>query len=45
MPAPVPELSVLFHRPSAQWLAITLDEHRAAIVLLRALAHRAVVGR
>jgi hypothetical protein len=33
MPAPVAELSVLFHRPSARWLAMTLDEHRAAIVL------------
>ena len=38
MSAPVAELSVLYHRPSAQWMALTLDEHRAAIVLRTAPA-------
>lgn len=33
IPAPVAELSVLWHPPSQHWLAMTLDEHLAAIVL------------
>ena len=36
IPAPVAELSVLPHRPSGRWLALTLDEHLAAIVLRHA---------
>jgi hypothetical protein len=38
IPAPVAELSVLRHHPSRRWLALTLDEHRAAIVLRSAPA-------
>jgi hypothetical protein len=38
IPAPVAELSVLRHQPSGRWLALTLDEHLAAIVLRSAEA-------
>lgn len=38
IPAPIAELSVLLHHPTQRWLALTLDEHLAAIVLRNAPA-------
>ncbi len=33
IPGPVAELSVIYHEPSAKWLAVTFDEIRGSIVL------------